>query len=118
MIPGIIYFAIFDRLQIFFTLFSTKYYNKAVDNYTFRNEKKINENTFRVGLPTFCFAIPRHLNTGASNLFKPRAILPHQKYWWAKQMKHLNFCPKIIVISKKKKKGPHLKSISDFIIFL
>ena len=42
-----------------------------------------------LGLPTFCFAIPGHLNTGASNLFKPRAILVHQKYWWAKQMKHI-----------------------------
>ena len=30
-------------------------------------------------------------------------------------MKHLDFCPKIVVISKKK--GPHLKSVSDFIIF-
>ena len=58
---------------------------------------------YDVGLPTFCFAIPGHLNTGASNLFKPRAILAHQKYWQAKQMKHLNFCPKLIVISQKKK---------------
>ena len=56
-----------------------------------------------IGLPTFCFAIPGHLNTGASNLFKPRAILAHQKYWQAKQMKHLNFCPKLIVISQKKR---------------
>ena len=60
-------------------------------------------NMLDVGLPTFCFAIPGHLNTGASNLFKPRAILAHQKYWQAKQMKHLNFCPKLIVISQKKK---------------
>ena len=59
--------------------------------------------TTEVGLPTFCFAIPGHLNTGASNLFKPRAILAHQKYWQAKQMKHLNFCPKLIVISQKKR---------------
>ena len=61
------------------------------------------EGKFALGLPTFCFAIPGHLNTGASNLFKPRAILAHQKYWQAKQMKHLNFCPKLIVISQKKK---------------
>ena len=69
-----------------------------------------------VRLPTFCFAIPGDLNTGASNLFKPRAILAHQKYWRAKKMKKLDFCPKIVVISKKK--GLHLKSVSDFISFL
>ena len=74
--------------------------------------------TVEVGLPTFCFAIPGHLNTEPSDLFKSRAILAHQKYWQAKQMKHLNFCSKIIAISKKKKKGPHLQSVSDFIIFL
>ena len=62
-----------------------------------------------LGLPTFCFAIPGHLNTGASNLFKPRATLAHQKYCWAKQMKHLDFCPKIIVISKKKEKRSSLE---------
>ena len=31
-------------------------------------------------------------------------------------MKHLDCCPKIVVIFKKK--CPHLKSVSDFIIFL
>ena len=36
-----------------------------------------------LGLPTFCFAIPGHLNTEASNLFKPRASLAHKKYCWA-----------------------------------
>ena len=46
--------------------------------------------------------LPGHLNTGALNLFKPMAILAHQKYWRAKQIKHLDFFPKIIVISKKK----------------
>ena len=46
--------------------------------------------------------LPGHPNTRASILFKSRAILAHQKYWRAKQIKHLNFCSKIIVISKKR----------------
>ena len=49
----------------------------------------------KLGLPTFCFAIPGHLNTGASNFFKPRANLAHQKYWRAKEKKQLDFCPKL-----------------------
>ena len=78
--------------------------------------------------------------SGVSNLFEPRAILTHRKYCWVKQTKHPIFCPKIIVISKKmplpevgltfptfcpeimviskKKQGPHLKSVSDFPLFV
>ena len=74
-----------------------KLFNKCLQEENFSD-------TLKLGLPTFCFAIPGHLNTGASNLFKPRASLAHQKYCWAKQIKQLDFCPKIIVISKKKKK--------------
>ena len=56
-----------------------------------------------------------HPSAGVSNLFEPRAILTHKKYWRAIQRKHLTFCTKIIVICKKK--GLHLKSVSDLLLF-
>ena len=44
-----------------------------------------------------------HLSrAGVSNLFEPRAILTHQKYWRGRLTKDPTFCRNIIVISKKK----------------
>ena len=34
------------------------------------------------------------LEQGRPTFFDPRAILTHQKYWRAKQIKHPNFVPK------------------------
>ena len=42
------------------------------------------------------------LMQGRPTFFDPRAIWVHQKYWWAKQIKHTNFCSKIVAISKKR----------------
>ena len=44
-----------------------------------------------------------YFTTGLSNLFEPRTILTHKKYWRAIQREHPTFCTKIIVISKKKR---------------
>ena len=52
------------------------------------------------------------LYQGHPTFFDPRAILAYQKYWQTKQIKHPNFCPKIIVISKKK--GLQFESFSIF----
>ena len=52
--------------------------------------------------------LSRDPRSGVSNLFEPRAILTYRKYWWTKQTKHPTFCPKIIVISKKKRSLPEI----------
>ena len=64
-----------------------------------------------LGLPTFCFAIPGHLNTGASNFFKPRGQFGSSKILAGQTKETARFLSKIVVISKKK--GPHLKSASE-----
>ena len=60
--------------------------------------------------------VNRYTSAEVSNLFEPRAILTQGKYWWAKQTNRTTFCPKIIVISKKK--GLHFDFILNFAIFL
>ena len=61
--------------------------------------KQIISSYLQQGSPIFLVFLDAS-KAGVSNLFEPRAILTHQKYWWAKQTKQPTFCPKIIVISK------------------
>ena len=59
----------------------------------------------------------KHLYQGRPTFFEPKAILTHQKYWWAKQIKHPNFFPKIVVIFKKET-AHYFESYSDFLNFI